>query len=103
MAGRAISLLLLLDGNVRTTGTHNSVSMATRLAGSDDRVDASVEDRLSTGQAPKRVSRGGKESHGENRKDHHEAGRKANKKESCKSSEPVDAGIYLRVFILLVD
>ena len=51
------------------------MSMATRLAGSDNGVETSVGDRLSTGQAPKRVSRGDKEEpHSENREDHRETG-----------------------------
>lgn len=60
----------LLDTKKRTAGTHNSVGMATCPAGSDDRVDTSVEDGLTTGQAPERVSRRDKEPHGENGEDH---------------------------------
>ena len=79
---------------MRTTGTHNSVDMATCPAGSDDRVDARVEDGLSTGQAPKRICRRDKEEpHDKNREDHHKPDRKRTKKESCERNEPVDAGI----------
>jgi hypothetical protein len=66
-----IFIYSLLDTNKRTTGTHNSVGMATCPAGSDDRVDASVEHGLTTGQAPKRINRRDEEPHGENGEDHH--------------------------------
>ena len=60
---------------MRTAGAHNSMGVATRLAGSDYGIEASVGDRLSTGQAPKRVSGGDKEEpHRKNREDHCEAG-----------------------------
>jgi hypothetical protein len=56
------------------------VSVTTRLTGIDDRVDASVEDRRGTGQAPKRVSRRDKkEPCCKNRQNHRVARDKENK------------------------
>lgn len=69
------------------------MSMTTRLAGSDYGVDASVGNRLSAGQAPKRASRGDKEEpHSENREDHHEQDSKTRKRKS-ERNEPVDVGV----------
>jgi hypothetical protein len=66
---------------MRTIGAHNGVGMGTRLAGSGYGVDTSFEDRLRTGQAPKRVSRRDKEEpHCENREDHREAEYKEKRK-----------------------
>ena len=62
---------------MRTTGAHNCMGMATRLARSDYGVNARVGDWLGTGQAPKRVCRGNKEEpQGENasKEDHREVG-----------------------------
>lgn len=86
-----------------TIGAHNGVGMGTRLAGSGYGVDASVEDRLRTGQAPKRVSRRDKEEpHCENREDHREAECEEKRKSKAArglslwmlASRPLPGGLY---------
>lgn len=88
---------------MRTIGAHNGVGMGTRLAGSGYRVDASVEDRLRTGQAPKRVNRRDKEEpHCENREDHRDAGYEEKRKSKAArgmslrmlASRPLPGGLY---------
>jgi hypothetical protein len=82
---------------MRTTGAHNCMGMATRLAGRDYGVHARVDGWLGTGQAPKRVRRGNKEEpHGENtsKEDHREVelDEKRERERRRERNQPVDVG-----------